>query len=144
MKDYRQRIRQNLLKFWKPGDDIICVGVVKKVSQVCELCGHSPITWNNILENKRTLHRISVGSKCVHNFKDEVVKLGNDVIIKYRYDFRSMAAQINKKYPGTVEIEEFSDYVKGNGDQESPNDLASEGMGMDEIDWESEDFECKE
>ena len=84
---------------------------------------------------------MTVGSECVHNFKKVINDLGKDIIIRYPLHLHKAGELINKRYPGTVEIEDASDYDKN---EETMDDKAPEGMGMDDIDWESFDFECND
>ena len=152
MDNYWETIIENLSSFCKPGDQIFCKYIFKEDGQVCDLCGHSPITWNHVLINKRTGDEMIVGSNCVHNFKEGLKRLHFDLEITYPNKYEKIANRINEKYPGTVVIDEYGHEVEEDYPEEiyqlefgmerlSGDELAPEGMGSDEIDWDSFDFD---
>ena len=100
-----------------------------------------------------------VGSNCVHQFKSVIEKLGHKIKIIYPKKLDNIANTINKRYPYTVEIIDFSvgpyiykyekvveyddNFIEPFFEEEfmSIDDLAPEGMGLEEFDWDSFDFE---
>lgn len=164
MDKYWQTIQQTLKGFWKRDDLLVCTDVFKSSGESCQLCGYSPITWNHVLRNVRTSRTLTVGSMCIHNFKRVVKELEKqDVIIAYPVRLERMAAMINQKYPGAVQIglpagiidpfEQSNRYAEpADGIQEADfdqecydsDDLAPEGMGLDEIDYDSLDYDERE
>ena len=154
---YWERVRKTLAEFYKPGDYIHCVNVFKRQNSTCQLCSHTPITWNHVLRNARTSRRLVVGRICVIQYKVGVEKMGYDGTVNYLPQFRREAELINARYPGTAKIispEDTSeaehriegyDWVDGYYLEDSEifdaNSLAAEGLGGDEIDWDSHDYE---
>lgn len=159
MKKYWQTIQETLKGFWKRDDLLVCTNVFKSSGQTCQLCGYSPITWNHVLRNMRTSKTITVGSMCIHNFKRVVKELEKqDVIIAYPERLARMAVLINQKYPNTVQIglpAGISDPLDNEPHDGIPDayfesecydidDLAPGGMGSDEIDYDSLDYDERE
>lgn len=152
MENYWETITKNLSTFCKPGDQIVCKNIFREEGQVCELCGHSPITWNHVLVNNMTSEEMIVGSNCVHNFKEGLNKLDIDLNITYPNKYEKIANRINEKYPGTIIVMDKYGHENRVLDEQdydpelemellSLDELAPEGMGPDEIDWDSFDFE---
>lgn len=73
--EYWKTLEQRIKGFWKPGQSIICLKVFKKEDSQCELCDYQPVTWNHVLINLETTETLSVGSRCVNNFKKVLDKL---------------------------------------------------------------------
>lgn len=106
-KDYWKIIAGKLKDFWKQGDEIVCTKVFKKPDSECELCGHTPITWNHILLNDRTKAILTVGSECVVNFKKVIEKLGSKDKVLYFEKYKKAANLLNSRHKGTAEIIQF-------------------------------------
>ena len=106
-KDYWKIIVGKLKDFWKQGDQIVCTKVFKKPNSECELCGHTPITWNHVLLNERTKAILTVGSECVVNFKKVIEKLGSKDKVLYFEKYKKAADLLNSSYKGTAEIIQF-------------------------------------
>ena len=154
---YWERVKETLEEFYKPGDYIHCVKVFNCPNSTCQLCGHTPITWNHVLRNARTSRCLVVGNICVHSYKVFVEKKGYDGTVNYLPQFHREAELINSTYPGTAKIIspedtaeaesriEGYDWADGYYLEDSEifdtNSLAAEGLGGDEIDWDSHDYE---
>jgi hypothetical protein len=144
MKDYWEKIAKKINEFSKPNDLLKCAEIyhVDKIS-TCELCGYEGISWINVLENLRTNQRLKIGSRCVGQYHMVSLKIDKPVQITYPDKFKKSAILINKNYPGAVEIEAPL------GKQDLSLDeyefdwegRAPEGLGDDEIDWDSLDYE---
>jgi len=106
-KDYWKIIIGKLRDFWKQGDQIVCTKVFKKPNSECELCGHTPITWNHVLLNERTKAILIVGSECVVNFKKVIEKLGSEDKVLYFEKYKNAANLLNSRHKGTAEIIQF-------------------------------------
>lgn len=156
MKNYKEIIMDRLRNYWTRGDEIYVKGSFVEDGRTCELCGYTPIKNNFVLENSRTHEELIVGSKCVHNFKQAIKDLGEEVIIKSsNIDAIKI---INRGHPGTVELIEhnrglFEDDMEDTQTyssefeeivMSSPDDLSPEGMGSEEFDWDSYDYEPPE
>ncbi len=166
--DYWGRIRATLADFCCPGDELRCVRLYWRPNATCELCGHSPISFNFVLRNVRTGRRLTVGRHCVYNYKRET---GRPVVFPA---WCSRAADsLNAKLPGCATVTEPErrplaqprphypvpppePYEPADDrdderelceelglDPDDPDffDLAAEGMHPDEVDWESCDFD---
>lgn len=162
MKDYWETIKTRLRSVWRPGEHFRCIEVVRQPDRTCELCGHTPITWNHVLQNMSTDRKLIVGSECVHNIHVAARQLEGEVRIVYPQDYAKAAAVINRKHPGTVLVVPFTDFQPPQFDAErfarefdhvdlfldkvdtDPDDLAPDGMGSDEFDFEAFDYEARD
>jgi len=92
-----------------------------------------------------------VGSNCVHNFKEGLKRLDIDLNITYPNKYEKIANILNVKYPGTIIVMDKYGHENQLDEQDynfelemellSLDELAPEGLGSDEIDWDSFDFE---
>ena len=93
----------------------------------------------------RTHNTRHVCSECILNYKIALEKInGSPVQIIFPSEFANIADKINRKRPGTINIqpindEEFEDQeLKGSSWEDYyTDDLAPEGMSLDEVDWDS-------
>ena len=156
MADYWERIANGFINFCKPGDILEYTETFRKEDsecQLCQLCGKKGIYWNHGLLNNRTNNKLYVGSECIKNIE----------LLKDKYDFRisnqdtldyalecmkdrrySIKSQSQQKYNGDsdFEQEDFSEFSET--EHRLIDDLAPEGMGSDEIDYDSEDYDPTE
>ena len=159
MENYRKIIKERLRNFWEKCDDINIIDCFVKDGNKCDLCGYYPIKFNFILENSGTKELLIVGSNCVYNIKQAIEDLGEEVMI-VSSNIKS-ANLINKYHPNTVkiiqphdeydrELKEFYSRQRTNFSKFeeieplSDDELAPEGMGTDEFDWDSYDFDPPE
>ena len=154
---YWERVRKTLAEFYKPGDYIHCVKVFDRPNSTCQLCNHTPITRNHVLRNARTSRGLVVGNRCVHQYKIVVEEMGYDGTVDYLPQYHRAVEFINTRYPGTARVasqEDASepeyriegydwadDYYLGDSEAFDTYSLAPEGLGGDEIDWDSHDYE---
>lgn len=147
MKDYWQRIGRTLAAFCKPGDEIKCIRLFKLSGQMCQLCEHRPIVWNYVLRNLRTGNDLTVGSRCIHNYKQITEQ---KVIFPER--LQKVADFLIRKWPDCVVVETDNDEwpehdwvsdedMELDFDEPDFDDMSADGMDPDEIDWEAEDGE---
>ena len=106
-KDYYKTIEKKLKEFWKKGDQILGTNVFRAPNSICQLCGHTPITWNHVLLNERTNEILKVGSNCVINFRKVLEKLGSKEKILYFEKHKKAVELLNTKYEGTAKIIPF-------------------------------------
>lgn len=152
--DYWMRIAKTVAKFAQPGDTLECIGVCRVENpSSCELCGHYPIHWLHTLQNSRTKQTLLIGSECINNYAEVYRRrYGATISIIYPPKYAKAARFINKKFPGTVSIEPGEKLEKlpdlGWDEMDVPDwteldldDLAPEGMGIDEVDWDSFDWD---
>ena len=163
--EYWERIAKRVRTFAEPGDPLQCVEVRRSSTpETCELCGHSPIFWLHYLKNLRTGEQLIVGSQCILNYKRVYEKFtGNILQIQVEERLSWWADKMNSKSPDAVTIiptdykevyhgeylvgEESRDWSEEYDiededfdeelEEEDLNDLAPEGLGADEIDWDS-------
>lgn len=148
MDEYWNKVKKRVKEFWQPNDKILCVRVFKSEDQTCQLCGYHPISWNHVLKNRRTLQTLTVGSVCVHKFTKAVKELGHDLTVAYLPNLHPAVKLLNKKYPGTANVDRYFDEKENSPDYEWKwneyyKDFAPEGLNPDEIDWDSFDYECE-
>ena len=94
---------------------------------------------------------MTVGSKCIHNYAKVHEKLfGRSADIRYPSKYKKAARFLNEKFPGTVTVDhDRTQLAEPDWDEtdfqhfteETVDDLTPEGMGFDEIDWDSFDWE---
>ncbi|MBU4354367.1 MAG: hypothetical protein KKD99_03060 [Proteobacteria bacterium] len=156
MKNYQEIIKETLRGYWERDDEIYVTDSFIEEGKTCQLCGYNPIKYNYVLENSRTKETLIVGSNCVHNFKQAIESLGEEVKIKSAN--MQAVRLINKRHPGTVEFVENDENNLVDSSEEYPfycseideieslsvDDLAPEGMGSEEFDWDSFDYEPTE
>jgi hypothetical protein len=146
MDEYWNKVKGKVNEFWQLNDKILCIKVFKSENQTCQLCGYHPISWNHVLENKRTLKTLTVGSVCVYKFTKAVKELGHNLKIGYPSRFSPAVELLNKKYPGTAAVDKYF-YERENepdySEWEADRYVAPEGLNPDEIDWDSFDYECE-
>ena len=152
-KEYWTKIRKAVEDFSIPGDNLNCIKVhYEKEGQNCQLCGHHPINWVHTLQNTRTEAIIEVGRECIHNYKLIHEKRYNTPMeIIYPAHYRKSIQVINDKWPGTVIIQPDIDNRSSDIDDmqyedvefygTNFDDMTPEGMGLDEIDWDSFDWD---
>ena len=154
---YWERVKETLEEFYKPGDYIHCVKVFNCPNSTCQLCGHTPITWNHVLRNARTSKGLVVGNRCVYQYKVVIEEKGYDGTVEYLPQYHRAVEFINTRYPGTARIisqeapseaeyriegyDWADDYDLGDYEAFDAYSLAPEGLGGDEIDWDSHDYE---
>ena len=150
---YWERIGKFIKYFSEPGDTLKCIEIVREEHEkTCQLCEHFPIYWVYTLKNMRTQKTIDIGRECIHNYKIVFEKMNESPVqIIFPEKFANAALEINKKRPGTVNIqptidedsEESEDLELGADSWEDYDidDLAPEGTSLDEIDWDSFDWD---
>jgi len=131
-------------------DEIRLVKMFSKQGGACGLCDHQPITYHFVLVNEKTKASIIVGSRCVHNIKDVLRKNGKRVEIVCSVEFKNSARKLNEKFPDLVRVEEelveeyYDDFPDPDESEDTDltiEDSVPEGLGDDEIDWDSWDGE---
>jgi hypothetical protein len=154
--DYEERLHAKLLEFTRKGDALELQRVEQSEDeQVCELCGHEGIRWLHWLANLRTGKSLIVGSRCIVNYRTIYENLYNQpLIIRAPASLAPAAQRINRSAPGTIVVaraavasdqaadDDFDwdeDYDEKDEDLDDVdvNDAAPEGLGPDEMDWET-------
>lgn len=154
--DYWDRIRQSVRDFANPTDDLRCVDY-RRIDEgtTCELCGHSPINNVYTLQNGRSGGTLRLGSMCIVQYRLVQERRGNATgRVFFPAAMRPLAEKINARRADTVFVldrvtvgeapEMLSLDINGDlvaqSDYETDllDDLAPEGLGSDEIDWDSE------
>jgi len=153
--DYWRRIAQTVGRFAQPGDILRCIRIRRvEDPSTCELCGYSPIHWLHTLQNSRTSEILIVGSECIRNYaKVHEKRFGRSADIRYPPQYKKAARFLNAKFPGTVTVEqddmlfpephweEVEDIDFRYVNEQEFDDLFPEGMGPDEVDWDSFDWD---
>lgn len=147
--EYWSRIAKAIGHFAQPGDTLTCVKIEKVgESRSCELCGYYPIKWLHTLQNLRTRATMIVGSNCIVNYKKlHEQRFGIPLEVRFPAKYAKAATLLNQRFPGTVSIDpqakplELEAEPFYDPEELSLDDLAPEGMGSNEIDWESFDWE---
>ncbi len=131
-------------------EEIRLIRMFNKPGGTCALCDHSPITYHFVLRNQQTGASIIVGSRCVNNIKEVLKKNGSGVNITCSSKLSEAAGKLNGRFPGLVivekEFDEDASYSEPDPDESEDTDLtfedcSPEGMGYDEVDWDSWDGE---
>jgi hypothetical protein len=99
---------QQLNKFWRHGDEIICTRIFRRSDNECYLCGNTPIEWHHVLLNTISNQIIDVELSCVIEMKKILEKLGSDRKILFFPQYEEEVNHINSLYQGTAAIVEFN------------------------------------
>ena len=156
-REYWDRLRDKLGVFTEKGDTLRLTRVKwAGNAQTCELCGYEGIRWLHWLTNLRTGKALIVGSKCITNYKkvhDEMYQ--ESLKLTAANELSKIVRKINARSPGAIvlestiayafDIEDGWDSAYDPDDEafeeeiraEDPNDLAPEGLGSDELDWDA-------
>jgi hypothetical protein len=161
MKGYWEIIEKNVRQFSKRGDRLVCRSVSLQPRSACELCGYHPVFWVYSLWNPRTGEELAVGGKCVVNAKEAFLNVyGEGLLITFPEMLRKYADGLNELHPGAVQVlklpeidspdlldehqedlqyqeESWRESIR----EEYGSDLAPDGLGGCEIDWEALDYE---
>lgn len=144
-KDYWQRIARRVQDFALSDDALTCRPLGRsREPMMCELCDPSPIYRMFLLENQRTSEQMIVGGNCALQYAQVHQKRYGDPL-----HLRVPAARKEEaeRYLGGVPYVKL-EFVEYMDDPAAPNRpevddeddiqcLAPEGMGFDEIDWQS-------
>lgn len=148
---YWERIARAIASLAKPGDRLQCTEVWQaEDSTACELCGHFPIAYLHRLTNPRTGRSLIVGSRCILNWRR--LPEWDQLAVEVGPGLEWWAQRMNKRVSGLVSINpalgtdarrglEFKydedDEDLGDDDDHDPDEEAPEGLGSDEVDWDS-------
>lgn len=162
MKNYWERIETKISEVASVGDRLVCRSVVKKPGSTCELCGYAPISWVFNLWNPKNDAELNVGRECVVNYKKVFVRVQKkNLRLIFPKKLSGYAHMFNASQPGIAEVlnipdidineldqpkesspfEDYDDDFDHSCERELIADRAPEGMGDEEIDWESLDYE---
>jgi len=97
-----------LIRFWRPGDEIICTRIFRRSGNECYLCGNTPIEWHHVLLNSISNETIDVELPCVIKIKKFLEERGSDQKILFFKKYEAEAAHINSLHAGTAGILEFN------------------------------------
>lgn len=147
--DYWNRIAKVIGHFAEPGDSLACVKIEKADEpQSCQLCDYYPIKWLHTLQNLRTGTALTIGSNCIVNYKKlHEQRFGTPLEVRFPAKYAKAATILNQRFPGTVVVDQLPDAPASEDEhflvieKSDLDDLAPEGMGFDEIDWESFNWE---
>ena len=148
MEGYWEIIAETVRHFSRPGDKLFCADAYQSKEFIkCQLCGHYPIKNIFLLMNERTGESLKVGSECIVNYKVVSERMGGRVYILYPEKFKPLADKLNDRYPGTVTVVDdrpdiemdlaMRGYKVLDPEDLDIDDLAPEGMGLDDVDWDS-------
>lgn len=149
--DYWNRIARAIKAFSEPGDDLVCVRIAWGPERNCELCGHFPIKKIHTLKNQRTAEELRIGRECIRHYKVvHEARFGEQAKILFPQRYEREAQRINSKWPKTVAMlapSQEDDFPQDDGDyfkdqyEFDIEEMAPEGMGVDEVDWDSFDWD---
>jgi hypothetical protein len=151
---YFSDIRHAIRDFYQPGDRLVLVRQYSD-QRKCQMCGGIVDIANCYdLQNLRTGNVMVCGEKCIARYAEVIIKMGYTPLISFPPEYKDKAALVNQHRRDTVAVEEVGftrsddewtiDHLMGQragADAPDCGDLVAEGLGSDEIDWESHDYE---
>jgi hypothetical protein len=160
--DYYRLLMRNLGKFRQPGDVLKPVSVSIRPNSTCELCMKPDISEVHVLRNETKGTQRNVGNECIENYLVALTLMdGQAVSIQGSPSYLAEKERIRRRKSEVAERverarmrafgfedeeedeleEDYEEEDEDDYDEDADNDLTPEGLGADEIDWESASYE---
>ena len=104
----RTSILEGKLKgYWMPGQNMLCVSIIKNTNLACELCGIAANGRIHVLINTTTKATVYVDEGCISGLLDAIHEAKSDGCILYLGILWMDAKDIRSKYPNSTEFLNF-------------------------------------